>query len=105
MCQPHSTSEGPVRCGTVDELETVLHTWLTDHDQGEGIAAVIATDTSRVLPNSPRIRLLTPQLAKGLEFDLVVLIDPAHFGTGIEGTVDHYVAMTRATHQLVILNS
>ena len=98
-------SEGPVRYGTVDELETVLHTWLTDHDQGEGIAAVIATDTSRVLPNSPRIRLLTPQLAKGLEFDLVVLIDPAHFGTGIEGTVDHYVAMTRATHQLVILNS
>jgi 23S rRNA G2069 N7-methylase RlmK/C1962 C5-methylase RlmI len=43
------------------------------------------------------------------EFDLVVL-DPDTFGTGIvgtgiEGTVDRYVAMTRATQQLVILTS
>ena len=27
------------------------------------------------------------------------------FGTGIEGAVDRYVAMTRATQQLVILTS
>ena len=40
-----------------------------------------------------------------LEFDLVVLIDPDGFGTGIEGTVDRYVAMTRATQQLIILTS
>jgi hypothetical protein len=42
---------------------------------------------------------------RGLEFDLVVLIDPEAFGTGIEGAVDRYVAMTRATQQLVILTS
>jgi hypothetical protein len=41
---------------------------------------------------------------------LVVLIDPDTFGTGIvgtgiEGTVHRYVAMTRATQQLVILTS
>ena len=52
-----------------------------------------------------RVRSLTPELAKGLEFDLVVLIDPEAFGTGIEGAVDRYVAMTRATQQLVILTS
>jgi DNA helicase IV len=46
---------------------------------------------------------LTPQLAKGLEFDLVVLVDPESFGTGVTGAVDRYVAMTRATRQLVIL--
>lgn len=45
----------------------------------------------------------TPELSKGLEFDLVVLVDPASFGPGIEGAVDRYVAMTRATQQLVIL--
>jgi DNA helicase IV len=44
-------------------------------------------------------------VSKGLEFDLVVLIDPDSFGTGIEGAVDRYVAMTRATQQLVILSS
>jgi hypothetical protein len=41
---------------------------------------------------------------------LVVLIDPDTFGTGlvrtgIEETVHRYVAMTRATQQLVILTS
>ena len=53
----------------------------------------------------PRVRSLTPELSKGLEFDLVVLIDPDSFGTGIEGAVDRYVAMTRATQRLVILTS
>ena len=53
----------------------------------------------------PRVRLLTPELSKGLEFDLVILVDPETFGTGIEGAVDRYVAMTRATQQLVILTS
>ena len=52
-----------------------------------------------------RVASLTPELAKGLEFDLVVLIDPDAFGTGIEGAVDRYVAMTRATQRLVILTS
>jgi hypothetical protein len=33
----------------------------------------------------------------------VVLIDPEDFGVGIGGAVDRYVAMTRATQQLVIL--
>ena len=32
-----------------------------------------------------------------------MLVDPESFGTGIEGAVDRYVAMTRATQQLVIL--
>jgi hypothetical protein len=54
---------------------------------------------------TPRVRSLTPELSKGLEFDLVVLIDPESFGHGIEGTVDRYVAMTRATQQLVMLTS
>ncbi|MDX3067488.1 ATP-binding domain-containing protein, partial [Streptomyces sp. ND04-05B] len=56
-------------------------------------------------PTSPRVRTLTPELSKGLEFDLVVLIDPQGFGEGIEGAVDHYVAMTRATQRLVVLTT
>lgn len=42
-------------------------------------------------------------ITRRLEFDLVILIDPEGFGTGIEGAVDRYVAMTRATQQLVTL--
>ena len=51
-----------------------------------------------------RVASLTPELVKGLEFDLVVLVDPESWGTGIEGAVDRYVAMTRATQQLVLLD-
>ncbi|HVD90396.1 MAG TPA: ATP-binding domain-containing protein, partial [Jatrophihabitantaceae bacterium] len=70
-------------------------------------ACVIGTGHigSGTFRGTARVRSLTPELSKGLEFDLVVLIDPAAFGTAIEGAVDRYVAMTRATQQLVILTS
>ena len=35
----------------------------------------------------------------------MILINPDGFGTGTEGTIDRYVAMTRATQQLIILTS
>jgi DNA helicase IV len=90
----------PVVHGSVSDLGSVLATWLAEH--GEGIACVIGDPSFRA---TPRVRSLTPELSKGLEFDLVVVIDPETFGNGIEGAVDRYVAMTRATQQLVILTS
>ena len=90
----------PVVHGSTSDLGAILDAWLAAHV--DGIACVIGDPTFR--PTS-RVRSLTPELAKGLEFDLVVLIDPEAFGTGIEGAVDRYVAMTRATQQLVILTS
>uniref|UniRef100_UPI000A93E131 ATP-binding domain-containing protein n=1 Tax=Streptomyces sp. NRRL B-24085 TaxID=1709476 RepID=UPI000A93E131 len=53
----------------------------------------------------PRVRSLPPALSKGLEFDLVILVDPQNFGEGVQGAVDRYVAMTRATQRLLILTS
>ena len=90
----------PVEHGSASDLSSILDTWLAAH--AEGIACVIGDPT---FPAASRVRSLTPELAKGLEFDLVVLIDPQAFGKGIEGAVDRYVAMTRATQQLVILTS
>jgi superfamily I DNA/RNA helicase len=92
----------PVRHGSTAELTEVVGSWLAEHAEGEGIACVIGDPT---FVGSARVRSLTPELSKGLEFDLVVLIDPDSFGTGIEGAVDRYVAMTRATQRLVILTS
>jgi hypothetical protein len=91
----------PVVHGSTADLDDILGTWLAAHD--EGIACVISA--AQVTVDNSRVRSLTPELSKGLEFDLVVLIDPEAFGTGIEGAVDRYVAMTRATQQLVILTS
>ncbi|WRZ94512.1 AAA family ATPase [Streptomyces sp. NBC_01007] len=90
----------PVVHGSVADLGSILDTWLLTRT--EGIACVIGDPTFRA---TSRIRSLTPELSKGLEFDLVVLVDPQEFGEGVEGAVDRYVAMTRATQQLVILTS
>ncbi len=90
----------PVVHGSASDLGSILDTWLATH--ADGIACVIGDPAFRA---TSRVRSLTPELSKGLEFDLVVLIDPEAFGTGTEGTVDRYVAMTRATQRLVILTS
>ena len=97
----------PVGHRPASDLGQVIDGWLAAHAEGEGIACVIGAPA---FPATPRVRSLTPVLAKGLEFDLVVLVDPATFGSdveggGIEGAVDRYVAMTRATQELVILTS
>jgi DNA helicase IV len=88
----------PVVHGSIGDLRSILDGWLAEHV--EGIACVIGDPTFEA---TDRVRSLTPELSKGLEFDLVVLVDPDSWGDGIEAAVDRYVAMTRATQQLAIL--
>ncbi|WP_228484575.1 RNA polymerase recycling motor ATPase HelR [Microbacterium cremeum] len=90
----------PVRHALVSERDSVVDEWLAAHPDG---TAVVIGDPS--FEPRDRVRSLTPELAKGLEFDLVVLVEPERFGDGIEGAVDRYVAMTRATERLVVLHS
>lgn len=90
----------PVVHGSASDRDRILDAWLAAN--AEGVACVIGDPTFQA---ASRVRSLTPELVKGLEFDLVLLIDPKAFGTGIEAAVDRYVAMTRATQQLVILTS
>jgi hypothetical protein len=97
------STDVPVIHGSASDLGSILDAWLAAHS--DGIACVIGAGDIKdgAFRATSRVRSLTPELSKGLEFDLVVLIDPEAFGTGIEGAVDRYVAMTRATQQLVIL--
>lgn len=90
----------PVRHGRTEQLEEILETWLAEH--AEGTAGVIGHPT---FASTTRVAALTPRLAKGLEFDLVVLVDPGDFGEGLPGAAARYVAMTRATAELVVLTS
>ncbi|MGH3149852.1 MAG: AAA family ATPase, partial [Streptosporangiaceae bacterium] len=95
----------PVVHGPASDLGSILDAWLAEH--ADGVACVIGDSPFQAgrAQATSRVRSLTPELSKGLEFDLVILVDPETFGTGIEGAVDRYVAMTRATQQLVILMS
>jgi len=92
----------PVKHGAAADLDAVVADWIAGH--AEGMACVIGAPGCRTAV-AHRAQSLTPELAKGLEFDLVVLVDPEAFGTGVQGAVDRYVAMTRATRELVILTS
>ncbi|AJT42655.1 RNA polymerase recycling motor ATPase HelR [Psychromicrobium lacuslunae] len=102
---PHSirSSGIPVRYGMSSELSGIMTDWLATHQ--EGVGCVISAQAPTGLQASERLRLLSPELVKGLEFDLVVLLEPENFGEGIEAAVDRYVAMTRATQQLVVLSA
>lgn len=112
---------GPVRHASVTDLDRVLGEWLRTNSVGtacviapaERVSAVggvastggatsTEADSSESVEEA-RVRVLTPESAKGLEADLVVLIDPTSWGEGIRGAVDRYVAMTRSTQQLVVL--
>jgi hypothetical protein len=88
----------PVTHGSVADRDAIVDGWLAEH--AEGIACVIGDPT---FTPRDRVRSSTPELSKGLEFDLVVLVNPHLFGEGVQGAVDRYVAMTRATRQLVVL--
>jgi hypothetical protein len=87
----------PVSHGATADLRVIVDGWLATHD---GIACVIGDPGFR---ETPRVHSLDAEHCKGLEFDLVVLVDPETWGEGIEAQVDRYVAMTRATQQLVIV--
>lgn len=85
----------PVQVGTVDERDSVLAAWQAT--SADGIACVVG---DAGYAGTDRIRSLPPEATKGLEFDLVVLVDPERWRP-----VDRYVAMTRATERLVALSS
>lgn len=80
-----------------------------EHAEGQlAIIAPAAADLASALslPRPPdltgRIVLLTPAEAKGLEFDAVVIADPA--AVLAAGANDLYVAMTRATRTLGVVH-
>lgn len=87
----------PVQHASLTERDEIIDAWLAEN---EGTACVIGDETFAA---TDRVRSLSPETAKGLEFDLVVLVRPEAFGHGVEGAVDRYVAMTRSTRELVIL--
>lgn len=88
----------PVEYGSTSDLDRILGSWLSESE--EGTACVIG---DAAYEGTDRVRSLPPEPAKGLEFDLVVLVDPDSFGGGVAGAVDRCVAMTRATRRLVVL--
>jgi hypothetical protein len=109
-----SSGEPPWRqaAGDVAEVPGVLAGLASEHTGGK--LAIIAPETGALaaalslrVPPDPvdDVVLLTPAEAKGLEFDAVVIADPAAIlAAGPHGPNDLYVAMTRATRSLGVVH-
>jgi UvrD-like helicase C-terminal domain len=72
-----------------------------------GIAAAVPAATARQGPSvlDARVAILTVAEAKGLEFDAVVVVDPAAIlAGGPHGANDLYVALTRTTSRLGVVH-
>ena len=70
----------------------------SDHSAGYGALREAVTQAR------PGTSVLPLALAKGLEFDVVVVVDPEHvLGRSPQGLQDLYVGVTRATQELVLV--
>jgi hypothetical protein len=85
-------------------LETALREAVALEDL-EGMLAVIVPRTLSV-PDEFPFPILTPRQAKGLEFDHVVVVEPAAIADeGDRGLRELYVALTRPTKTLVVVHA
>jgi DNA helicase IV len=111
-----TTGVVPWRCGTTEtELPSVLADVVRAGQEtvGDGRLAVITTPArvaaARAAVGGPctvddPVAVLTVREAKGLEFDAVVVLDPDGIAAGSpRGRNDLYVAMTRPTQRLGVL--
>ncbi|MFL6123680.1 MAG: helicase, partial [Actinophytocola sp.] len=73
-----------------------------EEEIGEGTVAVIAPDGSTLNVDA---LLLPPRATKGLEFDGVIVVEPATIIAGPAGPADLYVALTRATQRLGVVHT
>ncbi|MEU0196267.1 ATP-dependent DNA helicase [Streptomyces afghaniensis] len=74
---------------------------IAPRDLHRGIAARLDGVTAGAEPDlTQSVVLLDPRQAKGLEFDSVLVVEPARYGTS-----DLYVALTRATQRLGVLHT
>jgi DNA helicase IV len=97
----------PPRLVQVEEdelLETALREAVALEDL-DGLVAVIVPRSLTVDDSFP-FPILTPRQAKGLEFDHVVVVEPAAVADGGDrGLRELYVALTRPTKTLVVVHA
>ena len=104
---------------TVDELPHAVGEAAAEFDKEDGTLAVVVPGTrldavteavAARLPGisddlTAGVAVLTATGAKGLEFDSVVVVDPAGIvAEGVRGHNDLYVALTRATQRLGVVH-
>ncbi|WP_454793138.1 RNA polymerase recycling motor ATPase HelR [Mycolicibacterium lutetiense] len=82
----------------VDEIPSAVEEFVRDEATRDGTSVVIGP------PEVPGA--VAPSETKGLEFDAVLVVEPAHIlADGDRGAAELYVALTRATQRLGVLHT
>jgi DNA helicase IV len=92
------------RRATADTLAQVVNEMAArmEEEIGQGTVAVIAPDGSTLNVDA---LVLPPRATKGLEFDGVIVVEPATIMAGDAGAAELYVALTRATQRLGVVHT
>ncbi|AVM00346.1 AAA family ATPase [Gordonia iterans] len=100
---PESLRDNGISVRTIgyDTIGAALTAWLAANSGVAGV--IVAPDQELDLPGDPRITRLAPDTTSGLEYDLVAVCSPAGYGQGLSGAVSRYIAMTRATREMMIV--
>ncbi len=109
----YRTGAEPPRVVQVDEPLSAAYEEAARLAGEEGLLAVIAPaslrgDGEAALFDETRIAVLTPREAKGMEFDHVIVVEPAAIveeAAEGQGLRELYVALTRPTATLVLVHS
>jgi DNA helicase IV len=107
----YRTGARPPRVERVAQDDLLTAAWhvAAELAAGDGLVAVIAPDElARDAPPADLwdgVPLLTPRAAKGLEFDHVVVVEPALVAARPQGLRELYVALTRPTRTLVVVHA
>lgn len=110
--------DGSVELQHTDDLTTGVRDAVAKALVEEGMIGVIAPETlipelERVVPVGGSVELVPDRLAKGLEYDHVIVVEPAAFlddepgqqGASDVGLRHLYVALTRAVSRLSVVHS
>ena len=97
----YRTGAAPPLIRRVDEARLLVHAFQAAADAADGLTAVIVPEELiGNVPSGELVPVLTPREAKGLEFDHVVVVEPA-----LIPLRELYVALTRPTKTLVVLHA
>jgi DNA helicase IV len=105
----YRTGAAPPRIRTVAEAELLAAAYREAATLPDGLLAVIAPDA--LLDEAAAddlwegVPMLSPRQAKGLEFDHVVVVEPALIAAQEQGLRELYVALTRPTKSLVVVHA
>jgi DNA helicase IV len=105
----YRTGAGAPRLHPVGQDELLAAAYRDAAELPDGLLAVIAPDalidqaaTDDLWDGVP---LLTPRQAKGLEFDHVIVVEPALIAAQEQGLRELYVALTRPTKSLTVVHA